>query len=54
MGPSKTKCGIRRFNAGIGMGRKIVEKGFVEFAACKAGVENLGVDASSDARKCSS
>jgi len=25
-----------------------VEKGFVKFAACKAGVENLGVDASSD------
>src|SRR5260370_15425529 len=36
------------FAAGVGVGWKITEKGFVKFAACKAGVENLGVDASSD------
>src|SRR5258708_33264313 len=36
------------FAAGVGVGRKVAEEGLVEFAAGKAGVENLGVDASGD------
>ena len=36
------------FAARVGVGRKIAEEGIVEFAASEAGIENFGVDASSD------
>ena len=36
------------FAAGVDVGRKIAEQGFIEFAASKAGVENFGVDACGD------
>src|SRR5690349_23456056 len=36
------------FAAGIGAGRKIEEKGIVEFAADETGSENFGIDAGGD------
>ena len=36
------------FAASVGAGRKVAEKGFVEFTACEAGVENFGIDAGGD------
>src|SRR5260370_22284850 len=39
---------LRWWAGGGGVGRKVEEEGLVEFADGKAGVENLGVDASGD------
>ena len=36
------------FAARVGVGGKIAEEGFLEFAASEAGVENLGIDANCD------
>jgi hypothetical protein len=36
------------FAARVGVGRKIAEEGFVQFAAGEAGIENFGVDAGGD------
>ncbi len=36
------------FTASVDVGGKIMEEGFVEFAASEAGAEDLGVDASGD------
>jgi hypothetical protein len=39
------------FAAGIGGRREVTEEGFVQFAACEAGVEDFGIDASGDSSK---